>query len=297
MTTLTAHAVHPRTRYNVAKLLSQPHSIWKEARPGVQLVFAMRCIAGMGLAAGIAPQSLLLLGGWIALSIAVYVFNGIGDVDGDRRNGSQRPLASGRLGIGSALAWSGVLAAAGLAACALVSVANLVLGVAFAVLGWCYSAGPTFKAEALSASVVIGAGAGLTYAAGLATRPDTGLGDYLVAATLALWVCIACNSKDFSDVDGDTAAGRRTLPVLLGPARAARVIAAGVVACATFAALVLAHSDRHHAVGMVIVAGSVVLGVVAMLTAADRVTARRRRSYRIYMLTQYALNMSMMVGL
>ena len=46
-----------------------------------------------------------------------------------------------------------------------------------------------------------------------------------MTSVIALWVGLCCAAKDFSDIDGDRAAGRRTWPVLIGGRRASRILA------------------------------------------------------------------------
>jgi len=58
-------------------------------------------------------------------------------------------------------------------------------------------------------------------AAGGAGRPEA----WVLGAVSLLYVFGAATTKDFGDVDGDRATGCRTLPVLWGPALAARFVA------------------------------------------------------------------------
>ena len=93
-----------------------------ESRPPVQIVFLLRLVAfaaavdGVGRLAG---TGLLGLAGWSMIWMSVYVFNGVSDVDADRRNGSGRPIASGRLPVGTAAQAAVLLAVTGLGLCAL----------------------------------------------------------------------------------------------------------------------------------------------------------------------------------
>src|SRR6478609_9228145 len=78
-----------------------------EGRPVVMGVFALRFVVGTQLADGAdwsSPRLWLATASWLLAVWAVYLINGISDIGGDRLNGSSRPLASGRLAVGSASA-------------------------------------------------------------------------------------------------------------------------------------------------------------------------------------------------
>lgn len=103
---------------------------------------------------------------FILLSSAVYAFNDAGDAKADKGHPvkKQRPVASGRIRVGQALAFSGALALLGLGLSAAVNVPVLVCGAGYLVLSAAYSLG--LKHEAildvflLSAGFVIRAVAG-----------------------------------------------------------------------------------------------------------------------------------------
>jgi 4-hydroxybenzoate polyprenyltransferase len=236
------------------------------------------------------------MAGWWMLTTAVYVFNGVSDIGADRGNASHRPIATGRLGLTGALLATGILSVCGLAVCAVVDPIDFVLGCGFLALGWAYSAGPAWKNHPLAFAVVIGAGACLTYAAGLICRGRATSGELPVVIMLAAWVSICCATKDFSDIAGDRMAGRRTWPILLGASRAARVLAAlAVAAAASCAAFTLTLGDGVGT-GLVLASGSVLLAAVLLRTAAAPQRHVRRRSYRTYMATQYAANFALMIA-
>jgi 4-hydroxybenzoate polyprenyltransferase len=276
--------------------------IVSESRPPVQVVFLLRLVSfaaaagGLSRLAGAGAAGVL---GWLLLSMAVYVLNGISDVEGDRANDSRRPIAGGRLPVDVALRATAVLALAGLGLCALCSGRLVLVGMAALILGWRYSAGRVpLKATTAGIAVTAGGGVLLCYAAGAIVAGGVAgptIGAFGLAE--ATWLGLCAATKDFSDVDGDRLAGRRTWPIVLGDRRARQLVAACSaalgIAFATLAAL------THGAVPVASVtagAGAAALAVAALRCPAAGGRATRRRPYRILMVTQYAVNAALLVG-
>ncbi|MCZ6571847.1 MAG: UbiA family prenyltransferase [Planctomycetota bacterium] len=172
--------------------------------------------------AGLALLSALLLTG------ASNGINQIADVDTDRINRPDRPLPSGALGLRSAAALAALLTAAALFTAALVNKAFLICVALTIPLTAAYSLPPLrWKAVPVLANVAIATPRGLLLviagwaAGGGATRPEA----WVLGSVAWLYVFGAATTKDFGDIEGDKATGCRTLPILLGPARAARIVA------------------------------------------------------------------------
>jgi 4-hydroxybenzoate polyprenyltransferase/chlorophyll synthase len=239
-----------------------------------------------------AGRALLGISGWIFLSTAIYLLNGITDIVGDRANGSRRPLACGLLNSGSAARVTGVLSSAGLILCALASTRLVVVGIVLLALGWCYSMGPVpLKSTPVGFPVAVGGGALLSYLAGAVLAGGVGRYRAVFAVSMAVWVGLCSATKDFSDVEGDLLAGRRTWSVVLGD-RPARRLTATLSAVLGLWFLVIS-SWLPRAVGLaalVAAVGSVALAVAALapVGGADRRSARR--PYRVFMTVQYAVN-------
>jgi 4-hydroxybenzoate polyprenyltransferase len=273
-----------------------------ESRPPVQIVFLLRMVAftaasgGIGRLTGMGCLGVL---GWSLLSMAVYVFNGISDVDGDRTNASGRPIARGELAPEVALEVTGVLAAAGLSLCALCCGRLVLLGLAALVLGGRYSAGRLpLKATTAGVTVSVGGGVLLCYAAGaVIAGPGTAPATAVFGLAEAAWVGLCAVTKDFSDVEGDRLAGRRTWPIVFGERGARQIVAA----CSAALAAVFVGLAALGTAGMTAAAGLAALGALAVAAAVllvpvtgDRAT--RRRPYRTLMVTQYAVNAALLLG-
>lgn len=279
---------------------------WREARPIVQVIFQLRFITGAAFAVpSFSPHlSVLALSAfaWLCVTWSIYLFNGICDQTEDRRNGLSRPLSTGELPIPVARSMVRCLALCGLCIGAILSWKVGALMVLMLCLGWVYSAGPRpQKAHAAGFAVVVTAGGLATYLAGWCAAGGRGIPSrefWVLAVAMSLWMGLAGNTKDLSHVLGDRAAGRRTLPVLLGDSAARRVIAGLALALGT-AAVALAAVEAH---ALLPEAGMLLAGacaVAASLVAArpGRPAGARRRPYQMFMMTQYAVHAMMLAAL
>ena len=268
---------------------------WREARPVVQRMFQLRFLTAAALAATTAGAHVhfgrLALGAaaWLCTTWHVYLLNGLSDQVEDRCNGSRRPLAGGELPTATARRLLVVLAVAALGLAAAAGPPLVLLVLVLLGLGAVYSAGPwPQKARAGGAMVVVAAGGGTTYLAGWyaggggAAPPSPAL--LLVGGAMTAWMAFAGMTKDLPDVAGDAAAGRRTLPIVLGRRRARLVLAALTGTVGAGAAAVALVLGVAPAFGLALLAGAV--AVTAALAGRDP-----RRPYRRFMVTQYAVHL------
>ena len=296
---LPATAAADTVRPSMSRLVRM---VLAESRPPVQIVFLLRLTAfaaaagGLGRLAGSGAPAVL---GWSMIWMAVYVFNGVSDVDADRENASGRPIASGRLPVDAARQAAALLAVLGLGLCAVHSGRLVLLGLAALAIGWRYSAGRVpLKTTTAGTTLAVGSGVLLCYAAGAAIAGGTA-----AAATVAFgvaeaaWLGLCAATKDFSDVEGDRLTGRRTWPIVLGERGARRLVAvASGSLAAVFAGLAVIGGG-----GLPVAAGTAAVGGVALSAAVlwlpmSGSRAARRRPYRTLMVTQYAVNIALLVS-
>ena len=188
------------------------------------LLAAAGVIAGGWIALRIIGWTPLL--GWAALSgvglgAAGNALNDLHDAPADAVNRpGGRPFASGRVSRGTAELCVAGGAFIGLAAAALVNGTQVLIALAaFAVMA-AYS--PWLKPRGVPGNVAVAVVAGLPllYGAAAVGRAAAGVVPWAIAA----WIHLARELvKDLEDEPGDRAAGRRTLPVALGTARAGRI--------------------------------------------------------------------------
>jgi 4-hydroxybenzoate polyprenyltransferase len=246
----------------------------------------------------------VLAGGWIALGafavpklllfaalsglglgMAGNVANDVQDVAADRVNPSEHrhPMAAGRIRPDTAylLIWIGI--AVGLGGAALVSGRQVVVAALALAAMLVYSA--LFKRYGLPGNLAVAVVGGLPlfYGALAVGRPAAGIVPWVLAA----WLHLARELvKDLEDEAGDRAAGRRTLPVRLGLAAAARI--AGWV-CLAFLplALVLPLATGYGLLYIALAATA----LVVMLLAVRYLRGRR------FMAASMLLKVTMVIGL
>jgi 4-hydroxybenzoate polyprenyltransferase len=266
-----------------------------ESRPPVQCVFALRFVVASGIWFQPSVRGAVTLLGWLCLSVAIYVFNGVTDVTADLLNHSGRPIATGRLDPQTALTSCAALSILGTALLARQGLLLVLLGLLFLLVGWAYSAGPSWKEDPIGFGTVIGTGAAMTYGAGWATRGSPTTGQLATGLAVALWVGLCCACKDFSDIEGDAAAGRRTWPVLLGSRRARTLIGTLAVTMSAAAIGMALGFGSGLVTASLLLAGS--LGLTATLSRSARSAStssrgQRRLSYRVFLTTQYLANLT-----
>jgi 4-hydroxybenzoate polyprenyltransferase len=272
---------------------------WREARPIVQVVFQLRFIVGAAFAVDGSSTRLASIAvgatAWLCATWSIYLLNGVCDQTEDRRNGLSRPLSTGELPLSAARLMVRLLALAALGTGALVSWRVTVLVALMLGLGWIYSAGPRpQKAHVAGFAVVVTAGGLATYLAGWYSAGGSGVPGrefWTLAVVMSLWMGLAGNTKDLDHVRGDRAAGRRTLPLLLGDA-AARGAIAGLTVALGMAALMLTATRSPGllpATG-VLMAGAGAVAVSLAAAGPGHPAGARRRPYRTFMITQYAVH-------
>ncbi|MEW9555592.1 UbiA family prenyltransferase [Nonomuraea sp. NPDC050783] len=292
-----------------------------EARPLVLGVSLLRFLTGVALALPVAAahdHPLTILRGalaWVLSILAVYLFNGVTDVVEDRINASGRPIARGDLdpahamAVAAVAAWVALLATLGLPGPMLWIIAGNL------VLGYLYSGPPVpLKGSAGGTMGVLCLSGMLAYLGGFVVA--TGGADVALPPALMLFAAVAIcwmmfvgvPAKDLSDIQGDAAAGRRTLGVRVGERRSRCVMIVAAFALLTFFALAVV----LFRVPLVGVSLALAVGVAAVTTtgllapapvpvpgpdgsAAVEERSRRRRSYGAFMGTQHLVHLTALV--
>lgn len=177
----------------------------------------------------------LILGAVAAalLNAASNAINQVFDLEIDRVNKPDRPLTSGDLTARGALAFSAVTGACALVLAALCSSFTgradvLVLFIAAAAFSVLYSAPPArmkMRGWLANATVAIPRGVLLKVAGWSLAASMISVEAWYIGLIMGLFLFGATTTKDFADITGDAAYGVRTLPVMYGPKRAARMIA------------------------------------------------------------------------
>jgi len=176
---------------------------------------------GSGLISSSRELSLAFLTGFFMTGSAMAV-NDYYDREIDAINEPGRPIPTGAVSPGEALAISGALSVFGLAAAWLTSLGNL----AIAVLAWvAMMAYSTFgKRTGFLGNLMVSACVSLPFIYGGFMGGGGSMGFSLLFALIAFLACLGREvTKGIVDVEGDEAAGIRTVAVSRGPGVAAWV--------------------------------------------------------------------------
>ncbi|HVB43995.1 MAG TPA: UbiA family prenyltransferase [Streptosporangiaceae bacterium] len=280
-----------------------------EARPAVLAIFLLRFAAGAALGWPSAGGDFRRTCGtalvWELAVFFVYLFNGVTDLNEDRINGSGRPIARGSLDPGVALAVALTSAAAAVLGALALGGATAWLVPVLVLLGYLYSGPPCYLKRNSASTAAIGmAGGLLSYLAGLTSPSVTRPGNAALTFTCfaigaATWMGLTGTlAKDLPDIAGDTAAGRNSAAAHLGDRKARLLLSGTAITTATafgLAALLVSPALRVPAAAML--AGAVCLAALSNAPLSQGNRSRRRRPYRVFMLTQYATHICVLVPL
>jgi geranylgeranylglycerol-phosphate geranylgeranyltransferase len=177
----------------------------------------------------------------LLVTAGTYIMNDLVDADLDRANGKKRPIPSGL--VSKEQAWAFVALTFGIAvlltAITFRPVSLLILALMLTI-GITYSAPKIalmkrfmVKTASIAVFYVICALLGMTSAYNFDLAAQSPMLVISVLSTLALMVFISSTLNDMGDVDGDRAAGRRTIPIVIGKdstIKLTMILAVGVLA-------------------------------------------------------------------
>ena len=215
-----------------------PRAILGLVRPFTLLAPPVGTLAGALVAVGAVgagwswPRVAAAVASGLLATGASNAWNQAFDAPLDAVNKPSRPIPRGDATVRGAMALGHGLALLSIACGALASVGFLACVLVGIIGTWVYSAPPLrTKRSALGALVTIAVPRGvLVPVAGWSVLADPRTAEpWWLGAISGLFVFGAAATKDFADMAGDKAHGCVTLPVLLGPRRAARVIAPALI--------------------------------------------------------------------
>ncbi|MBS7627423.1 UbiA family prenyltransferase, partial [Candidatus Bathyarchaeota archaeon] len=154
----------------------------------------------------------------------IYTLNDIYDLQEDRINAPYRPLPSGLVTLREAYALVVVYFAWSLALSVLVGPVTFFLDILLCSLGIAYSVPPIRLKRMIFSYSIVGSGFFLSTLMGSTVAIPTFKALYL-ASIIFLMVTGLLPIKDFETMEGDKAAGIRTLPLRIGRRRTAKIMA------------------------------------------------------------------------
>jgi 4-hydroxybenzoate polyprenyltransferase len=164
------------------------------------------------------------------LNAASNAINQVYDLEIDRINKPDRPIASGKMTIKQAMTFAWIIYVICAILGFLVNREYFVVVIISALFTWGYSAPPIrFKNNGILANIAMAVPRGFLMIVGgwVAVRPDqwNNPTPWLIGLVIFFFVVGAASTKDFADVKGDEAGGAKTVVVVYGLKKAAWIIA------------------------------------------------------------------------
>lgn len=233
------------------------------------------------------------------VSFGVYVFNALSDVEEDRIDHPSRPLASSSVPISDAWGIFGVSVGISMVTSFYISIPCLILVLTAFLLGVAYSH-PSIRAKRrLPLKVLVSAaGAVMVSVCGGLVAGNVDVPVYFSAVFFGLFAMVTLLLGDISDIQGDTAAGVRSLPVVIGARNSIYLIACIplVIACIGVAFFRAADLNPLFPVLLVIVNAYSSLSIISLLGKYNDYEVVRRVKSRMR-LVHFAIQLTLLLGL
>lgn len=198
-------------------------------RPFTLIAPVVGFLSGAIIASGALPDIYCLMGALSAaiLNAASNVNNQYFDLEIDRINKPFRPLPSGRISKKETIIFISIFYFIALILSWLINLQLFVIVLITAIITFFYSA-PPFRIKRYpffnNIFIALPRGMFLIVAGWSIFKPVFNIEPWFIGLIFALYLTGAATTKDFSDVKGDAQFGIKTLPVLYGPEKTARII-------------------------------------------------------------------------
>lgn len=233
------------------------------------------------------------------VSFGVYVFNALSDVEEDRIDHPSRPLASSSVPISDAWGIFGVSVGISMVTSLYISIPCLILVLAAFLLGIAYSH-PSIRAKRrLPLKVLVSAaGAVMVSICGGIVAGNVDAPVYFSAVFFGLFAMVTLLLGDLSDIQGDTVAGVRSLPVVIGAKNSIYLIACIplVIAFIGVAFFRLANFNPLFPVLLVIVNAYSSLSIISLLGKYNDYEVVRKVKSRMR-LVHFVIQLTLLLGL
>ena len=201
------------------------------------LIFVWALLAAYLIASDLHPDiyrlALLLSSGYL-LSLGIYVLNGVMDLEEDRINSPDRPLASGAVRIEYAKIFLVLSISSSFLIGLFISLTTVALYGIVVFLGISYSI-PRINAKKRfpHKMVVAASGSAVFSLTGGVAAQNLNPTIFFAAVSFALFAMVTLLLGDIADLRGDKSAGVRSLPLVIGPKKSVWfIIAIPMILCA-----------------------------------------------------------------
>jgi geranylgeranylglycerol-phosphate geranylgeranyltransferase len=265
-------------------------------------VFVFSLITAYLLATNLSPNFLLLgelVVAWYSVTFGVYVFNGLTDVKEDRIDHPNRPFASGKVSERDGWIIFATFAGISFVVSIAISVVCFILILSAFLLGVAYSHPAVRAKRRFPLKILVSIpGAVLCSLCGGIVAGNLDGPVIFSAIFFGLFALVTLLLGDVSDVPGDTAAGVRSLPIVIGQKNAVSFI---IFLPLTIAFLGLALFETSHlnpAFPLVILAitSYSTVNIAMLLEQHDDYLFAKKVKSRLRLI-HFALQLSLILGL
>jgi len=240
-----------------------------------------------------------LIVAWYFLCLGVYVFNALTDVEEDRIDHPRRPMPSGRVSITDGWIVYGTSNAIAFAASILIGPLCFIMVLGSFLLGVAYShPGIRAKRRFPPKMIVSVLGAVSVSICGGIVAGNLNAAVYFSAIFFGLFAMVTLLLGDLSDIPGDTAAGVRSLPVVIGAQNSIFVIALIplIIAFIGVAFFRMANLNPLFPVLIVVIAAYSSLNIISLLGKYDDYAFVRQVKSRMR-IVHFIIQLSLILGL
>jgi 4-hydroxybenzoate polyprenyltransferase len=247
----------------------------------VATVAGLFCIPGILGAMGSETEIQLLIQRtlplpFITLMIAagMYILNDLVDADVDKVNSKNRPIPSGR--VSKKQAWSFILLTNGAAVGMLIltlTLASVILVVPMILIGILYSIPKRIalmnrfmlKNIAIASFYMLCTMLGMTSSYGIELAINNPIVPIHTMAVSGIMIFVGSTINDLGDIKGDKAAGRRTVPIILGGEKTTRMLIILLASMPVLSWILYGASVEHTTLSMMMTATPIAVTIVASL--------------------------------
>lgn len=208
----------------------------------------------------------------LMITVGMFVLNDLVDVDLDRANSKNRPISSGL--VSKKQAWSFIFLTNGVAVAIMLilplDLTRILLVVPMILIGILYSVPKialmkrfVLKNIAISIFYMLCIMLGMTSSYGIDLTFDSPMIPIHAMAISAIMIFVGSIVNDLGDVKGDKAAGRHTIPIVLGGENTIKMLVILLLIMPAISWILYGISIERHSISML---SSIAVTIVATLT-------------------------------
>jgi geranylgeranylglycerol-phosphate geranylgeranyltransferase len=249
------------------------------------------CIPGILSAMGSETEIQLLLQSTIPLpfitlmiAVGMYILNDLVDADVDKVNSKNRPIPSGL--VSKKQAWSFILMTNGAAVGMLIftlTLASVVLLVPMMLIGILYSIPKRIalmnrfmlKNIAIASFYMLCTMLGMTSSYGIELAINNPIAPIHTMAISGIMIFVGSTINDLGDIKGDKAAGRRTIPIILGGENTTKMLIILLTSMPAISWIIYGTFVEQLTTSMMIMATPIAVTIVASLALLRMANIRK----------------------